>query len=490
MAAATHPFRRLRTASAAIPSDRRNAALGRAQLSLVEHALCPLDASAALAGPYIHESRYWYTDVNRHRKEARARIACPEGLSPTDEFYLWGLLSLTFSQRQPSPHFYATPYYCLRHLECIDPEVNSGGKNYVHFRHAVSRLSTVSYRNDHFYDPVRGEHRDVGFGFLSYSLPIDRKSSRAWRIEWDPIFFEFCQAAAAALRFDFQTYRALDPACRRLYLLLRKIFWRMDVSPAFDLCDLAVNVLGFSSSHETWKLKQKLVRCIVVLCDQHVIILPEGITDPKAMFTKSGKAQQTVRFHVGDHFRKPQADCLPSRPIDSPLYDPLHTIGLEDATIRHVLRTFDPRLIAECADMTLAARERFGVEFFKVGPQAYFVDNLKAQAGRTRTPPDWWRDLRKEEERRKWQADREERTTVAQGFDAAFDAYLQTEAREAFQRVMDRIFHDLASGGQSESEARENARHFTRTHFVRRFRAEHPEWSPDGPTRTRDIPTS
>ena len=26
------------------------------------------------------------------------RVACPEGLSPTDEFYLWGLLSLTFSQ--------------------------------------------------------------------------------------------------------------------------------------------------------------------------------------------------------------------------------------------------------------------------------------------------------------------------------------------------------------------------------------------------------
>ena len=47
-------------------------------------------------------------------KEARARIACPDGLSPTDEFYLWGLLSLTFSRPLPSPDFYATPYYCLR----------------------------------------------------------------------------------------------------------------------------------------------------------------------------------------------------------------------------------------------------------------------------------------------------------------------------------------------------------------------------------------
>ena len=54
------------------------------------------------------QSRYWYTDQNRHRKEARVRIACPDGLSPTDEFYLWGLLSLTFSQAKPSADFYAT----------------------------------------------------------------------------------------------------------------------------------------------------------------------------------------------------------------------------------------------------------------------------------------------------------------------------------------------------------------------------------------------
>ena len=85
--------------------------------------------SASLAGPYRHETRYWYTDENRHRKEARVRIACPEGLSPTDEFYLWGLLSLTFSQPQPTSDFYATPYYCLRQLGCIDPEEDrTGGK--------------------------------------------------------------------------------------------------------------------------------------------------------------------------------------------------------------------------------------------------------------------------------------------------------------------------------------------------------------------------
>jgi hypothetical protein len=79
-----------------------------------------------------------------------------------------------------------------------------------------------------------------------YSLPLDPGSSRAWRFAWDPIFFEFCSAAAGALRFDFATYRSFDPATRRLYLLLKKVFWRSDSSPDFDLHDLALITMRHS----------------------------------------------------------------------------------------------------------------------------------------------------------------------------------------------------------------------------------------------------
>ncbi|MGA2035748.1 MAG: hypothetical protein ABSG68_26165 [Thermoguttaceae bacterium] len=106
-------------------------------------------------------------DGNRHRKEARVRVTCPDGLSPADEFLLWGLLSLTFSQPRPTADFYATLYYCLRRLGSLDTTANRGSRNYDLFRSSIGRLSTVAYRNDHFYDPIRGEHRDVGFGFLS-----------------------------------------------------------------------------------------------------------------------------------------------------------------------------------------------------------------------------------------------------------------------------------------------------------------------------------
>jgi hypothetical protein len=167
---------------------------------------------------------------------------------------------------------------------------------------------------------------------------------------------------------------------------------------------------------------------------------------------------------------------------DSSLYEPLAAVGLDDSAIRYVLKTFEQRLIGECADMSLAARERFGEAFFKISSQAYFMDNLKAMASKKRTLPDWWRELRKEEERRRWQADREEdKAASSRTFEAAVDAYLKAEAREAFGSVMDRIFKDLKAGGQTEPEARQNAQHYARTHFARRFRAEHPEWNHGGP---------
>lgn len=196
---------------------------------------------------------------------------------------------------------------------------------------------------------------------------------------------------------------------------------------------------------------------------------------------KRAKGEYGIRFRRGPHFEPTGIPRL--QILDSPLYEPLHIIGLDDAAIRYLLKTYDARLIAEIADMTLAAREKFGEKFFKVSPAAYFMDNVKMQAGRSRTPPDWWRELRKEEERRRWQADRDE-VAPTQPFEKLFDAYLETEAHEAFGRVMDRIFQDLKAGGQSDDDAKEQARRFARGHFANRFRAEHPECR-DGDRATR-----
>jgi hypothetical protein len=301
---------------------------GVAQLSLVEHALCPLDATGSLAKAGVFESQYSYTDASRRRRRAEVRVTCPEGLSASDEFYLWGLLGLTFSQPGPTLDFYATPYYCLRQLGCIDAASKRGGKNYELFRRSLRRLAAVTYSSDAFYDPIRREHR----------------------------------------------------------------------GPYFD-----------------------------------------------------------------------QASPAASSPVtDSPLHEPLHTIGLDDATICRILDRYDARLVAKISDMTLAAGDKFGPSFFKRSPQAYFIDNLKAQAARKRTAPDWWRELRKAEELMLWNAS----TAIESDdhrFQNEFDAYLETEARDGFDRVMHKIFADFKAAGQSDVEARENAERHARTHFRHRF---------------------
>ena len=74
--------------------------MGVGQLTLVEHALCPLDNRTSLRENLRHVCQYRYSDANGCSQTARVAVHCPLGLSSGDEFYLWGLLALTF--RRPN----------------------------------------------------------------------------------------------------------------------------------------------------------------------------------------------------------------------------------------------------------------------------------------------------------------------------------------------------------------------------------------------------
>ena len=302
------------------------------------------------------------------------------------------------AQPQPTADFYATPYYCLRRLGSIDASATRGGKNYDLFRppSAGSRPSATATTTSLILSAA--STATWASGFSATACRSTRVRPEPGGFAWDPIFFEFCSALRGSLLFDFRTYRRLDEASRRLYLLLRKIFWRNEASPTFELRDIAVHTIGFSATHETYELKRKLWSCIQRLAKEGVIRLPLGTTGVRDFCTKTGNGRYVVQFHRGptSRARLPTSPALD--PAESALYEPLTTIGFEPAAIRRILAAYDPRLVAECADMTLAARERFGAQFFKKSPQAYFTDNIQKQSRRERTPPDWWRALRAEEE--------------------------------------------------------------------------------------------
>jgi hypothetical protein len=452
---------------------------GLGQLTLVEHALCPLDCSITAS---VHRSRFYFVDSERKRRTAAATVAAPFGLLPSDEFFLWGLLGLTFAQPEPTPELYATPHFILRQLSCIDARSDRGGSAYRGFRDSLKRLAAASYHCDGFYDPIRQEHREISFGFLSYSLPIDPASSRAWRIIWDPLFFEYCSGARACLGFDMGVYRRLDPAARRLYLFLAKIFWRHQWTHWIDLRTLAVNVLGFSETIALRNLKQKVKRAVLRL-GKFGIVHVSPTAQTRELFIDRDDGESALRLRRGPAFRKvsPRPDFESVRSL--PVFEPLCAIGLDENIIGWLAKTYRHNLIQQWADITLAAKDRHGLRFFKKSPQAYFMNNLREAAENGRTPPDWWWACKREEEeqiaapaakRLVEQVERlvNRREHAESRSETAFLNHLRGAGRTEFDGLLRRTFADFRQSGVPAEEAHQRATEICVAHLRRRFFSE------------------
>lgn len=372
------------------PTSRRSASRhtsrrwAMSELSLVEHALCPLDSEKSLGGPLRHHASYFYSDKHCNRKKATAVVKAVDGLSANDEFYLWGILGLIFSQPEPSVNFYATRNFILRQLGMA-----VGGENYQTLHAALRRLAGVRYSNDKFFDPLRGEHRQVSFGFFSYSIPADPNSPRAWHIAIDPIFFGLVEPMRAHFWFDLETYRSLDVASRRLFLVLKKVFHRSSVSPRWDLTHLAVDVLGYSRI-ERKSLKQKISKRAGKLAALGIIDSSKGAIE------RHGK-NLYVQFHRGDYFEKERRTPRVVPLEELPIYEQWVAIGVDAEGMQYLRRNFSMELLQQWADITLAARERHGAKFFERSMAAYYIDNVKAAKSEGRSAPDWWHEFKKQE---------------------------------------------------------------------------------------------
>jgi hypothetical protein len=455
----------------------------------VEHALCPLDDRRSLLRSLVFDTGYFRSDGQNGAAFIPVRITAHEGLSANDELYLWGLLALAFSQPEPTLDFWATPHWCLKQLGFL--ESSKGGKNYANFRQVLRRLAGTTYFCSRFYDPVKKCERDRAFGFLKYDLPTSDDSSRAWRIVFDPLLWEYCQAVGGRLTFDWETYRRFDPATRRLFLLLTKIFYRRATSPRFDVWRLATHSLGFAPTLLMRDLKVKLLRSTVALLQAGVITLPDGATRPRDLFHKKGTGSYAITFQRGPYFdRSPERSPSRGMLADSALYDPLWTVGLDDRTIRWVLRTYRPALVQTWTDITLAAIEAKKPDFFRVSPVAYLLDNLREAAAKRRTPPDWWHALRTRREQARQHAEtaaltqslEESRLNWQAARRRAFRQYLDDHVgREEYEQRV-RSFQEIYAETLPAQQALEEAITEAERHFMSGF--EYPsleQWVADHP---------
>lgn len=423
------------------PSKRIRNGVG--QLTLVEHALCPLDARVSQAESFVHAAEFSYTDNARTRRTAAVRVYCPLGLLPQDELFLWGLLALTLADESSDGELHATRHYLLSQLGLIDAQSRRGGRQYRRFSQAIDRIAAIQYFNDAFYDPIRSEHRRVNFGFFSYSLPDDPESSRTWRIVWDPVFFEFAKAARGALRFDLPVYGELDVASRRLYLFASKLLARRDILHPIDVSELVTNVLGYDPRLGASEQNARLRKCL------RRLIATGVLRQNGTKLYKRSKSRYCVVMAKGMLLRKPP----PTAQIESPFYRPLCEIGFEPRDARRLIATYDRHLVREWIDITLAAKERYGMSFFKRSPAAYLRYYLQRAAAGKDGPPDWWLEIRKAEDRARAERARKRRSTQDPD-------QLPRKAMDSLDNVRDDIFHQFLAAGQSKTLAAENARRF------------------------------
>ena len=319
------------------------------------------------------------------------RIFAPLGLSAVDELYLWGLLNLTLAQPTVDGSLTATPHWCLRQMGIIDPGSRRGGRQYQQFTEALERLSVVNYLSDACYDANRGEYRKVSFGFLSYSLPVHPQSSRSWTINWDSTFFDLVQATGGGMRFDLALYRSLDAASRRLLLFILKVGYRKGRLPVLDLRQLAVDLLGLSSTLALRDMKVKVARTLKRLQDAEVI------DSPTIKRIKPG--QFSVAFERGEYLNRLPEQMNRISVEDSPLLEGLLAVGFENPAAVRLIKRYPSALVAQWTDITQAAIEQFGKQHFRVSPMAFLTDSLKQASKGVRTPPDWWQDAKRKEQR-------------------------------------------------------------------------------------------
>lgn len=182
---------------------------------------------------------------------------------------------------------------------------------------------------------------------------------------------------------------------------------------------------------------------------------------------KKSKGMFTLQVWRGPGFNAVTATGQPKLE-DLPIFDPLAALGFDRASIARIANQHSPKLIQLWADITLAASEQGRIDN---SPQAFFTYYIQRATAGTCTPPDWWRDIercRRSDER----AQERERSGIqfVEEEEQAFRRYLETEAKEAFGNVMQRLHDDLRSVGKSQGEAEAFAQEQATLHFRNRFR--------------------
>jgi len=191
------------------------------------------------------------------------------------------------------------------------------------------------------------------------------------------------------------------------------------------------------------------------------------------LFCRRRRAVYAVQFLRGVYYQRGAGHALSA--CESPLCEPLTTIGLDGTSIRQILKKYPHHLVRVWSDVTLAAIEHQGHGFFRRSPAAFLVDNLKAAHRGGRTPPDWFLGVQKQEQTRLADAGKRSRSMgrcqAAETTARSGSLTRALPARLSHNEAVTEMTAQFMAAGQTKAVAGENARKFVAAQTSRKLPA-------------------
>jgi hypothetical protein len=362
-----------------------------------DKALAALEVSDALNYP----RQFPFTDGNGHRSTGTQIITAAFGLAPKDFDLFLGLY--TYLRRLPElpadGRTHLTVDFIARHLGL--PATCQ--KDYLRIRSRIFRFSFVKYTNSAFWNPETKTHDIMNFGFFNIaSLSRVTESRRPVTFEWDPTFLRLV-ASSAYLAFDYELYRTLHPALRRLYLIANRDGWNQRESGIFLADDFAVHQIGYSDSPARAKLRRQKLRQLLQDAEKLGIIRPcsgwAGYFRTASTGAYTGRT--LLRWMRGPVLRKKGDDVksvAATDIADDALYEQVKQLrdetgkAMPPQTYRRLLAEFGQAKMQKHVLVILAQKEH-RPQSFRRGEVATYVDRLQKDYAE----PDWFASLKKAE---------------------------------------------------------------------------------------------
>jgi hypothetical protein len=394
-----------------------------AGLDFIKAAFCPLEFNAmplkrhpdwahlgrdkALAelevsDPLVYARQFPYTNQNGHRKTGTQVVTATFGLAPTDFDMFLGLY--TYLKRLPELPADGASFLTADFLARQVGLPADGQASYQRLRSRIFRFSYVKYTNSAFWNRETKSHDIKNFGFYNVAaMSRLTESRRPIEIHWDASFLRIVREGTL-LTFDYDLYRSLAPALRRLYLIANRDGWNQRDSSVFLADDFAIHQIGYDEKPELKKIRLFKLKKLLAAAQALDLIRPfapwKGYFSTLDRGPDAGKL--ALRWTRGPQLRSKGDDhdarVFTDRIENDALYAQVKELKDEHGkpcppdTYRRLVTKFGREKMQKQIVVVLAQKEHHPGDF-KKSELAAFINRCQHD----HPAPDWYRDLQRAE---------------------------------------------------------------------------------------------